>query len=95
MTAMDEPLLREVRIELFGPFREFGKEHLLALEGPVPYPEVVRVLACELGPGFAERAARKNTTVIVNNRIANRRSLEALQIKPGDKVAFALLLGGG
>jgi molybdopterin converting factor small subunit len=92
---MDDTGQSEVRVEFFGPFREFGTERLLALEGPVLYGELVRSLAGELGPGFAERAGMKNTTVIVNNKIASKRSLETLEVKPGDRVAFALLLGGG
>lgn len=92
---MDEPLRGEVRIEFFGPFREFGREGSLVVDGPVTFQELVDELEGKLGPGFVERAGRKNTTVIVNNKIASRRSLEALEIKPGDKVAFALLLGGG
>lgn len=84
-----------VTVEFFGPFRAFGKKREVALVGPVCYCELVSSLTADLGPEFAERAARKNTTVIVNNRIADRKSLEALVIEPGDRVAFALLLGGG
>jgi molybdopterin converting factor small subunit len=86
---------KTVTVEFFGPFRTFGKEREVTLVGPVFYHELVSSLAVDLGPEFAERAARKNTTVIVNNRIAGRKYLEKLVIEPGDRVAFALLLGGG
>ena len=84
-----------VTVEFFGPFRTFGKEREVALVGPVCYRELVNSLTADLGPEFAERAARKNATVIINNRIAGSKSLETLVIEPGDRVAFALLLGGG
>lgn len=84
-----------VTVEFFGPFRAFGKEREVALAGPVCYRELVSSLTADLGPEFAKRAGRKNITVVVNNRIADRKSLETLVIKPGDRVAFALLLGGG
>jgi molybdopterin converting factor small subunit len=84
-----------VTVEFFGPFREFGKVREVRLSGSVGYGELVGILAGELGEEFSRRAARKNTTVIVNNRIADRKRLDSVEIKPGDRVAFALLMGGG
>jgi hypothetical protein len=46
---MDDTGQSEIRVEFFGPFREFGTERLLALEGPVLYGELVSSLAGELG----------------------------------------------
>ena len=92
---MDTSDAMTVTVEFFGPFRAFGKEREVALVGPVRYGELVNGLTTDLGTEFAQRAARKNTTVIVNNRIVGRKSLETLVIEPGDRVAFALLLGGG
>ena len=86
---------KTVAVEFFGPFRAFGKAREVALAGPVGYGELVDMLSADLGPGFAERAARKNITVLVNNRVASRKGLATLVIEPGDRVAFALLLGGG
>jgi len=85
----------EITIEFFGPFRRFGTERDLVVNGPVGFAELLDTLTAVLGPEFAEQAGRRNTTVIVNNRIASRQSLVTLEIEPGDKVAFALLLGGG
>ncbi|HEY5527760.1 MAG TPA: MoaD/ThiS family protein [Candidatus Anoxymicrobiaceae bacterium] len=84
-----------VTVEFFGPFRVFGKNREVTLVGPVGYGELLSRLSADLGSDFAEHAARKSTTVIVNNRVASRRSLATLVIEPGDRVAFALLLGGG
>jgi len=84
-----------VTVEFFGPFRAFGKGTDVAIGGPVGYEGLLALLSSELGPEFDERARRKNTTLIVNNRIAGRKNLEGLLIEPGDRVAFALLLGGG
>jgi molybdopterin converting factor small subunit len=92
---MDNPVEGSVRIELFGPFRKFGAERDLSLGGPVRYEELLAAIEADLGPAFGEQARRTNTTVIVNNRIASRKSLETLKIVPGDRVAFALLMGGG
>ena len=84
-----------VIVELFGPFRKFGRSRDLAVGGPLRYETLLEKLGAELGEEFTEQAKRKNTTVIVNNRIASPARLGSLQIEPGDRVAFALLLGGG
>ena len=90
-SGADHPVI----VEFFGPFRMFGKERDLDVPGAIAYGRLVEMLGAELGSEFAEQAGKKNTTVIVNNRIVSRSKLELLQIEPGDKVAFALLLGGG
>jgi len=92
---MDSGARGALIIELFGPFRKFGKQRDLEVEGPIGYEVLLARLGAELGDEFAAQARRKNTTVIVNNRIASPKSLEELVIVPGDRVAFALLLGGG
>jgi molybdopterin converting factor small subunit len=84
-----------ITVEFFGPFREFGSKLEVPVSGPAGYRELLAKLETELGADFTSRAAKKNTTVIVNNRIASKKSLETLAVEPGDKVAFALLLGGG
>jgi len=95
VTAMASGARGSVVVEFFGPFRKFGHERDLAVGGPLGYGTLLEKLGAELGDEFTEQAKRKNTTVIVNNRIASPRNLDSLQIKPGDRVAFALLLGGG
>lgn len=92
---MDNTIENTVKIELFGPFRKFGAGLELALEGSVRFEELLAAIEADLGPDFGERARLNNTTVIVNNKIASRGSLETLEIVPGDRVAFALLMGGG
>lgn len=95
MTAMASGAKGSLIIELFGPFRKFGRQRDLEVDGPLGYGALLDRLGAELGEEFTEQARRKNTTVIVNNRIASPRSLDTLEIVPGDRVAFALLLGGG
>jgi ThiS family len=84
-----------VVVDLFGPFRAFGKELEFDLDDEVTYEELISRLEGSLGEPFAERARSRNTTFILNNRIVARDRLGAVQIGPGDRVAFALLLGGG
>ena len=84
-----------VAVDLFGPFRAFGKELELDLDAEVTYEELMSRLESSLGEPFAERARSRNTTFILNNRIVARDRLGVVRIGPGDRVAFALLLGGG
>lgn len=84
-----------ITVEFFGPFREFGKETAVQADAPVSFDRLVAMLTERLGGPFEERARRSNTTLIVNNRIVSRKRLTEVEIRPGDTVSFALLLGGG
>jgi molybdopterin converting factor small subunit len=84
-----------IRVEFFGPFREFGTELELSLEGEVGFQELIDRLAAELGEAFRERAMKRNTTFILNKNSIRRKGWSEIRMKPGDHVAFALILGGG
>lgn len=84
-----------VKVELFGPFRAFGSPIEVPVEGEISFDELVELLAVRVGAGFAARARKKNTTFILNNGVVPRNTLCEVEISPGDRVAFALLLGGG
>jgi molybdopterin converting factor small subunit len=84
-----------IRVEFFGPFREFGTELELSLEGELGYQEIIDRLAGELGEAFRERAMKRNTTFILNKNVIRRKGLSEIRMKPGDQIAFALVLGGG
>jgi molybdopterin converting factor small subunit len=84
-----------VAVDFFGPFRAFGKGTELEIDGDVAFEELVTSLSEALGPAFRERAEKKNTTFILNNKIVARDRLGDIRIAPGDRVAFALLMGGG
>src|SRR5450756_3229759 len=60
-----------VTVEFFGPFRAFGRMRVVALVGPVCYRELVNSLTADLGPEFAERAARKNTCLLYTSDAAD------------------------
>ncbi len=85
----------EVLIEFYGPFREYGKSCELIIDKPVTFKELIARLEKSLGTSFRERAMKENSTYILNNRIINRKELGEVRIRPGDRVAFALLIGGG
>lgn len=84
-----------VKVELFGPFRAFGSRVEVPVGGDISFDELVELLEERVGAGFAERARKKNTTFILNNRIVGRKALGEVEISPGDRVAFGLLIGGG
>lgn len=84
-----------ITVEFFGPFREYGKNYQLDLEEPVTFEELISRLETRLGPSFGERARRRNTTYILNSRIVEAEKLGSTSVGPGDRVAFALLIGGG
>lgn len=86
---------RVVKVELFGPFRAFGSPIEVPVEGDISFDELVELLEARVGAAFAERARKKNTTFILNNRVVPRNTLCEVEISPGNRVAFALLLGGG
>jgi molybdopterin converting factor small subunit len=85
----------KIVVEFYGPFREYGKGLELAVENDLTFNELLEALEERLGLSFMERACKENSTYIVNNRIINRRNLDKIRISPGDRVAFALLIGGG
>jgi molybdopterin converting factor small subunit len=85
----------KVKIEFFGPFRKFGKCLELPSERELTFDELISRLAEELGESFRERALMKNTTCILNNKVIERKGLGEVRIAPGDRVAFALIMGGG
>lgn len=89
------PEEQAIKVEFFGPFREFGKEAVVPAGRPVSFDQLVAALVEQLGGPFEERARKSNTTLIVNNRIISPRRRDEVEINPGDKVSFALLLGGG
>lgn len=84
-----------VTVEFFGPFRAFGKGLELELEGEVAYDEFLERLVSVLGESFKERAEKKNTTFILNRKVVGRKAAGKARVRPGDTVAFALLIGGG
>lgn len=84
-----------VRVEFFGPFREFGHRVDLTVPSDVSFEELVSLLEERVGPGFADRAARRNTTFILDSRIVPPQALGEVRVCPGDRAAFALLVGGG
>jgi len=85
----------KVTVEFFGPFREFGKNLELPVEGELTFDEIINRLEVELGESFRERALKKNTTYILNNQVVEKKVLSVLRISPGDRLAFALIIGGG
>jgi len=85
----------KVTVEFFGPFRVFGKGLELDLEGEVTYQEFLEMLVAVLGSDFRERAEKKNTTIIINKKVIDLETASGTTIRPGDRVAFALLVGGG
>ena len=94
-TMKEENGKGKVTIEFFGPFREFGKNLELPVEKELTFDELINRLEKELGESFRDRALKRNTTYILNNRIVEKRVLSALRVSPGDRLAFALIIGGG
>ena len=86
---------RTVKVEFFGPFREFGSGMDLVVEGDLTFEQLLDRLVQELGEAFRGRALKRNTTYILNNKVIRRKGLSELRISPGDRMAFALVLGGG
>lgn len=84
-----------VEVEFFGPFRTFGSRLELKVPGEVSFEKLVGLLEERVDSGFAERAAKKNTTFIVNRKVVSPEVLGEVRVRPGDRVAFALLMGGG
>ena len=92
---MDVDETDRIVVEFYGPFRAFGKEIELTVNGKVTFDELVGILAQRLGEPFRERALMRNTTFIVNDRRIERKKRGEVHIHSGDRVAFALLIGGG
>ena len=87
--------IETVKVEFFGPFRKYGSVLDLEVEGELTYGELVSRIADEVGADFEKKASASNTTFVVDDRIVDRQKLDDTSVRPGDKVAFALLLGGG
>ena len=85
----------KINVELFGPFREFGIGIELQADDKLTFNELMTRLEKELGGAFRERALKKNTTYILNKQVVREDALEAIRISPGDRFAFALIVGGG
>jgi hypothetical protein len=86
---------RVVRVEFFGPFRAFGSEVEVPVASEVSFDELVSLLEERVGPGFADRAGKQNTTFILDRKIVPPHRLGEVRVGPGDRAAFGLLLGGG
>lgn len=84
-----------ITVEFFGPFRSFGKVVEVPAAGPVSFGQLVEALVERFGESFGQRARMRNTTFIVNSRVIRTRDIESTEVDPGDRVAFALLIGGG
>jgi len=84
-----------VKVEFFGPFRKYGKGLALEVDCELDYGELVSRIAREVGADFEEKALASNTSLIVDDRVVDRKKLDGMSVRPGEKVAFALLLGGG
>lgn len=84
-----------VEVDLFGPFRDYGSRIELEVPGEVSFEALVGLIDRRVGSGFAERARKKNTTFIVNRKVVSPDALGSVLVRPGDRVAFALLIGGG
>ena len=85
----------EILVEFFGPFRKYGKKADISCSSDLSFPELVKVIEQSVGQGFARRAMASNVTYILNDKIVSREKLGDTKVAPGDRVAFALLLGGG
>ncbi len=92
---LDSGVKSKVIVEFYGPFREYGKSHELRIDKAVTFEELIELLEKSLGVSFRERAMKENSTYILNSKIINRKKIDDVLIHPGDKVAFALLIGGG
>ncbi|MHB8781496.1 MAG: ubiquitin family protein [Candidatus Geothermincolia bacterium] len=84
-----------VLVELFGPFREYGKAVELEVDDELSLDEFLYRLTEKLGADFAGRAASFRNTIIHNRTVVDREREGELTISSGDRVAFGLLLGGG
>ena len=84
-----------ISVEFFGPFRPFGKGAEVPAAGPISFDQLVEALVERFGEPFGRRARMRNTTLIVNNRVVRTRDIEKTEVGPGDRVSFALLVGGG
>lgn len=84
-----------ILVELFGPLREFAVSVHLPLDETVPFSDLFDRLEGQLGSAWREKALRENITYILNDRIVDRDAPDDPLVRPGDRVAFALLLGGG
>jgi hypothetical protein len=84
-----------ILVELFGPLREYGTSVCLPVDEPLPFSGLLDHLEKQLGIAFHQRVLRENITYILNNRVVDRDGSEDPMVSPGDRVAFALLLGGG
>jgi molybdopterin converting factor small subunit len=87
--------VKTVRVEFFGPFRKYGSVLDLEVQGELKFGELLSRIAGEVGADFEKKASSSNTTFIVDDKIVDRKKLDDTRVRPGDKVAFALLLGGG
>lgn len=84
-----------ILVEFFGPLRKYGVSVRLRLDETIPFSGLFERLDDRLGGAFSEGALRENVTYILNDRIIDRNAPEDPMVHPGDRVAFALLLGGG
>jgi hypothetical protein len=84
-----------ILVELFGPLREYGTSVRLPLDEPLPFSGLFGRLEERLGSAFYQRVLRENITYILNDHVVDRDGSVDPMVHPGDRVAFALLLGGG
>ena len=98
-------LENKVDIELTGPFREFTGQRKISIlvEDKVSLIEFIKKLSGMFGQKFGDRIIDPQTgelkgdqaMVVINGRIVDPNRRTAYEVKPGDKVIFALPLAGG
>lgn len=88
-----------IRIELYGPFRKFGKEFDLPLKNEATYSDMIdliksafdAILGEEKGSLFKSLALSENSLLVFNRQLIPFEKYETLRIAPGDRVAFSCL----
>lgn len=84
-----------LQVELFGPFRAYGRTVTVPLSGEVSFTGLLDRLEDILGPEFRRRAAAEHTAYIINNEVVDREEPRSVLVRPGDLVTFTLPLDGG